>query len=368
MTEDTPQPSQPRPERVETDSSLRAERDKADEELRKRSAALDEDADQVIELARERADELVDSQRLEADALSARSIDSYAAAERLAIARASADEAVSEERAAADEKLAVERGDHDLAMRLLLALEREETDERLLAERTGSDRAVASRDEFLGMVSHDVREILGAIAMSAELLLRILPAAGPDRVAHGEAGRIRRLTGRMSRLVGDLLDVVSLEAGTLNIMARLQDAAPLLAEAIESMRPAAAAMGIALRAEIATGVCAASFDHDRILQVLTNLVGNALKFTASGGEVVLLAAPIPSGIQITVRDRGCGIQPDKIESVFERFSQAHQRDRRGLGLGLYISRCIVEAHGGKIWAESELGKGSSFHFTLMCPG
>jgi len=366
MTEDTTRPSQPRPERVETDSSLRAERDKADDELRKRIAARDHDADQVVVLARERADELVDSQRHEADEMSARSVDSVAA-ERLADARAIADDAVTEERAAADDKLAVERADHERAMNLLLAVEREETDERLLAERMGSDCAVASRDDFLAIVSHDVREILGAIATSAELLLRTLPAEGPDRMVRGEAARIRRLTGRMSRLVADLLDVVSLEAGTLGIVARLQDATPLLAEAIESLRPTAAALGIELRAEVGAGVCAASFDHDRILQVLTNLVGNALKFSERGGEVVLLAAPTPAGIQITVRDTGCGIQPDKIEAVFERFSQALQGDRRGLGLGLYIARCIVEAHGGRIWAESELGKGSSFHFTLECP-
>jgi signal transduction histidine kinase len=364
MTEDTSRPSQSRPERVETDSSLRAERDKTDEELRRRSAARDDDADQVVELARERADELVDNQRLEADLASTRSVDSVAAADRLTLARSIADDAVTEERAAADEKLAVERVDHERAMRLLLSLEREETDERLLAERLGSDRAVASRDEFLGMVSHDVREILGAIAMSAEVLVRTLPAKGPDPVAHGEAARIRRLTGRVSRLVGDLLDVVSLEAGKLGIVELSQDVSPLLAEAIESLRPTATALGIELRAEVASGVGAASFDHDRILQVLTNLVGNALKFTERGGEVVLLAAPIPVGIQLTVRDSGCGIHPDKLESIFERFSQSLEGDRRGLGLDLYIARSIVEAHGGKIWAESEPDRGSAFHFTL----
>jgi signal transduction histidine kinase len=361
VTDPDPTAKPSRPERTETDSSLRAERDKTDAELGRRTAAHDQDADQVLELARERADDLIEDARLEADASLP---SSQISSERLEIARASADDTVAEERAAADEKLAAERIEHERAIRVLLALEREETDERLLAERVGADRAVASRDDFLGMVSHDVRGILGTIALSAERLLKIPTVDGPDPVAHVEARRIRRLTGRMNRLVGDLLDVVSLEAGTLKIVASPQDAARLLGEAIDSLQPTATALDIELTAEVGPGVGVATFDHDRILQVLTNLVGNALKFTPRGGTITLVVAATPGGIQLTVRDSGCGIASDEVEAMFERFSQAAATDRRGLGLGLYISRCIVEAHGGKIWAESELGRGSAFHFTL----
>lgn len=352
----------PRPERIETDSSLRAERTKTDQELNKHNAERDNDADQVVELARERADALLEEARLQADTTLPRANASAAAGNRLAAARASADEAVNEEREAADEKLAAERVDHERALTLLLALEREETDDRLHAERVGSDRAVASRDDFLAMVTHDVRGILGAIAMSAELMIN-LPAA-TNQVPHREAQRIRRLTARMNRLVGDLLDVVALESGALKVVPASQVATQLLSETVETFLPAARALNIKLTSEIVGGAPLASFDHDRILQVMANLVGNALKFTSSGGTVALKATPIDSGVQITVGDSGCGIAPDKIEAMFERFSQATEHDRRGLGLGLYISRCIVEAHGGKIWAESELGKGSSFHFTL----
>lgn len=352
----------PRPERIETDSSLAAERTKTDEELSKHNVARDNDADEVVELARERADALLEDARLQADTTLLKTNASAAAGNRLAAARASADEAVNEEREAADEKLAAERVEHERALSLLLAFEREETDDRLHAERVGSDRAVASRDDFLAMVTHDVRGILGAIAMSAELVIN-LPAA-TNQVPHREAQRIRRLTARMNRLVGDLLDVVALESGALKVVPASQVATQLLSETVETFLPAAKALNIKLTSEIVGGAPLATFDHDRILQVMANLVGNALKFTNSGGTIALKATPIATGVQITVSDSGCGIEPDKIEAMFERFSQATEHDRRGLGLGLYISRCIVEAHGGKIWAESEPGTGSSFHFTL----
>ena len=108
----------------------------------------------------------------------------------------------------------------------------------------------------------------------------------------------------------------------------------------------------------------AFFDHHRILQVLSNLVGNAIKFSEAGGIIELRMASNVDGLEFTVRDSGRGIAADDIEAIFERFSQAGQAGRRGLGLGLYIARCIVEAHAGRIWAVSELGKGSAFHFTI----
>ena len=116
--------------------------------------------------------------------------------------------------------------------------------------------------------------------------------------------------------------------------------------------------------DIGLGPAVAGFDHDRILQVLANLVGNALKFTEPGGTIAIALAPFEDRLEFTVRDSGRGIDPKNIDAIFERFSQAAQLDRRGLGLGLYISRCIIEAHGGTIWAESEMGRGSAFHFTL----
>jgi signal transduction histidine kinase len=350
--------------RLETDTSLRAERDKADEQHDKINTLRDDKADQVVQLARERADDLLELTRDRADVIAATSDSPEVTEARLAEARARADATVANERATADARLAAERLEHERALNILLRIERATTDHRLHAERDGSDRAVASRDDFMAMVSHDVRGILGAMALSAEILLGTPAASSAEQRAHVEAHRIRALTARMNRLVGDLLDVVSLESGTLHIHATSQDATSLLSETMDTFQHLAAARKVSMTSEVAKGVSLATFDHDRILQVLTNLVGNALKFTPVGGTIALSAIPSKDRIQITVRDSGCGIPADLIESMFGRFSQASYGDKRGLGLGLYIARNIVEAHGGQIWAESEPGKGSAFHFTL----
>ncbi|MEO5987570.1 MAG: HAMP domain-containing sensor histidine kinase [Candidatus Eisenbacteria bacterium] len=227
---------------------------------------------------------------------------------------------------------------------------------------------MASRDEFLAIVSHDVRDILAGIAMSTELLLHVPTEAPAGERMHIEAKRIRRLTARMNRLIGDLLDVVSMESGKLNMEASPEDATRLLAETMENCQAASAAREIAMTCEAPKGRVPGTFDHDRILQVLANLVGNAIKFSDVGGSIALRLAPIAEGLQFTVRDSGRGIAPEDMEAIFERFSRAGQPGRRGLGLGLYIARYIVEAHGGRIWAESELGKGSAFHFTISSLG
>jgi signal transduction histidine kinase len=108
----------------------------------------------------------------------------------------------------------------------------------------------------------------------------------------------------------------------------------------------------------------AKFDHERILQVLANLLTNAIKFTPAGGRILLRVEPVGQDVCFSVADTGPGIPSHQLESVFERFWQARSEDRRGLGLGLFISKGIVEAHGGRIWAESQPGKGSTFSFTL----
>lgn len=353
--------TKPRSERTETDSSLRAEREKTDDELAKRGSILEEEADQVVELARQRADRLLDAARDEADTEAEARTE---AADARPAEREAADRAIEQERATADDTLEAERAAQKQALAMLLALEREETDERLLTEREHSDRAVASRDDFLAMVSHDVRGILAGMAMSADLLMRMPSEGAAGERTRVEAQRIRRLTGRMNRLIGDLLDVVSMELGKLEVIARQEDAGRLLTETMDAFLLTAAARKIRMTTELPSGRVLASLDHDRILQVLANLVGNAVKFTKEGGEIALRLAATPAGIRFTVRDTGCGIASDRIGAIFERFSQAARVDRRGLGLGLYIARCIVEAHGGRIWAESEPGKGSAFHFTL----
>lgn len=352
------------PERIETDSSLQKERAKADQELTKRQSVAEKDAEQVVELARERADRLLEAERQKADATLEQADDPAEAADGLSVARESEDDRVTEERDAADDRIEAESAANKEAHTLLLEVEREETDERLLSERAHSDRAVASRDEFLGVVSHEMRGILAGMALSADMMMARPQEGAAGKQAHQEAQRLRRYTERMNRLIGDMLDVVSMELGKLNVVFTQEDPRRLLTETMQSFRLMAAARGTRMTSEVSQNLVLVSFDHDRILQVLTNLVGNAMKFTNAGGSIELRLAAVHGGVEFTVRDNGSGIAPDQLDAIFERYSQEASAAGRGLGLGLYISRGIIDAHGGKIWAESELGNGSTFHFTL----
>lgn len=356
--------AEPPPERIETDTSLRAERDKTDQQLATRGTVIEQDADQVIELARERADDLLEDARQKEDAATLPADQPDTPSDAVSDARASEDEALTEERAVADVQLLEERAEHKLAIAQLLKVEREETDERLHAERAHSDRTIASRDEFLAMVTHDVRGMLGVIGTSTELLMEVAAEGPAGEGTRTEARRIRRMTGQMSRLIGDLLDVVSMEMGILHVNASQEDATQLLAETMANFQVTAESLRLVMTCTAPSGPLPANLDRQRILQVLLNLVGNAIKFSEAGGIIELRLAPIVDGLEFSVRDRGRGIAPDQLEVIFERFSQAGQPDRRGLGLGLHIARCIVEAHGGKIWVESEPGKGSAFTFTI----
>ncbi len=354
----------PLTERDDTDKSLRDEREKADDHLAKRAAVIEKTADHVVEVARERADDVLEVAREKVDETARQANAPAKVSESLSSTRASEDSAIAGKRAAADAQLEKERVRQRLEISRLLKFEREVTDERLLVERAHSDRAVASRDDFLAVVSHDARDILAGIAMSAEILLRMPAESAAGETARLEAQRIRRLTARMNRLIGDLLDIVSMESGNLQVDARQEDASQLVTETMESFQPTATAQNIVMTCDVAEGQVFADFDHDRILQVLANLVGNSLKFTEPGGTIAIVLARLDDRLEFTVRDSGRGIDPKNIDTIFERFSQVAQIDRRGLGLGLYIARCIIEAHGGKIWAESEIGRGSAFHFTL----
>jgi signal transduction histidine kinase len=167
----------------------------------------------------------------------------------------------------------------------------------------------------------------------------------------------------MNRLIGDLVDVASIEAGKLVVAREVGDPASAVMEAVDAFQAQAAASGIALGVEIVQPVPRIPFDGARIVQVLINLLGTAIKFTPRGGRVVVHVECLGKDLSFAVRDTGVGIPKDHLESVFERFVQVRD-DRRGMGLGLYISKCILEGHGGLIRAESEPGQGSSFVFTL----
>lgn len=348
-------------ERTKTDDSLRTERKKTDEARKANRASAERDADGVVDHARTVADAVLSAARLRADHESLRP----AAAGAVVGERARADLAVRGERASADVTLRSDRKDQADALAALLVHERAVTDAYLLTERARSDDAVAHRDDFLGMVAHDVRNLLNGVVLSLELLR--LGDKEPDPHVSDAASRIRRYVARMNRLVGDLVDVTSIDAGKLALTPMEGDAAALVVEAMETFRPAALETGVSLSAEVPDGPFLAEFDHDRMLQVLANLIANSIKFTSPGGQIVVRVEAARGMLRFCISDTGVGIPAPMLEAIFERFWQVGKNDRRGQGLGLYISKCIVEAHRGRIWAESKAGKGTQLYFTLPVP-
>ena len=355
--------SKPRPERDNTDESLRTERKNTDRALEESRTHIEVTADAIVERAREQADAVLDAARGRADDKLVGTEAGPQAREAVARERAGEDEALKDERAAADESLRRERKEQARTLAALLPLEREKTDRYLLTERVRSDDAVAHRDDFLGIVSHDLRNLLGGIAASATLLSEQAPQSD-DALRTATTDRIQRYVARMNRLIGDLVDVVSIDAGKLAIHSRTSDAAGLINEAVEVFADAAQSKGISLESETGEPSLPALFDRDRMLQVLANLITNAIKFTDPGGVVKVRGERAGAELRVCVLDTGKGIPGDMLEAIFERFWQVGKNDQRGLGLGLYISKCIVEAHGGRIWAESRLGAGSAFHFAI----
>jgi signal transduction histidine kinase len=168
----------------------------------------------------------------------------------------------------------------------------------------------------------------------------------------------------MNRLIEDLLDVTRVEAGRLQLDRKPQDLVRAIAEAVTLFEPAIAEKSIALREEIPDDLPPASVDAARIVQVLQNLVSNAVKFTPPGGEIAIRAAAENGEALIAVRDTGTGIPAEHLPRLFDRFWQATGSRRGGAGLGLAIAKGIIEAHGGRIWVESEVGRGSTFTFAL----
>lgn len=353
-------------DRQQTDQSLRTEREKADHALAQ-SEAAEEESDQVVQRARESANAVVTEVRAKADERLESSPDGGMRT-TLAEERVLEDEALQDERASADELLRRERETNASVLSRLLPLEREKTDRFLLTERARSDVALSNRDNFLGLVSHDLRNLLGGIVMSAELLSARAAEKEDGSQTLAATARIQRYAARMNRLIGDLLDVASIDAGKLAMTPAPGDAATLIAEAVDTFQAAAVMKGISLRVEIAGDSLPAEFDHDRMLQVLANIIANAIKFTAEGGSIQVRGERAGGELHVSIKDSGSGIPGDMLEAIFERFWQVGTEDRKGVGLGLYISRCIVEAHGGKIWAESTLGDGSTLFITLPSPG
>lgn len=219
------------------------------------------------------------------------------------------------------------------------------------------------RDQVLRIVAHDLRNPLNTISLSASLLsdMQHFEAGSPEAKA---IEMIVRAVGLADRLIGELLDVARIESGGLSLAATPVETRPLLEEIVRLHRPLAEERGLTLQLEISDGLPRIMADRDRLFQVFGNLIGNAIKFTGKGGRIEVRAEPHGDEVLFAVADTGIGIPEDDMKYLFSPFWQALTGAKEGAGLGLAITRGIVEAHGGRIWAESEEGRGSIFYFTL----
>lgn len=224
-------------------------------------------------------------------------------------------------------------------------------------------RATQARDEVLGIVAHDVRSPLQLILLSAQMLQRKLPKEG-DAKCQEYVANIMKAVNRADRLIRDLLDVSCMEAGALTLACTSMPTKPLVINVLNSLQVLASQASIQLRLETDEDLPDICADQNRLLQVLENLIGNAIKFTSPGGSITIAAIRVPGEIQFSVEDNGAGIPENSLPHVFDRFWQAEGASRLGAGLGLPICKCIIEAHGGRIWAESTLGHGTSVFFTI----
>ncbi|MFT4216329.1 MAG: ATP-binding protein [Micropruina sp.] len=232
---------------------------------------------------------------------------------------------------------------------------------RDVSQRREMDRM---KQEFISFVSHELRtpltSIRGALGLISGGTFGELPPKAAKMIDIATSGSVR-----LGRLVNDILEIERLDTGMLPLTIRVHDVAAVCQEAILATSGMAQATGITLTLGPVGGRVRA--DRDRLVQVLINLIGNALRFSDPGDTVVLEATPLANRVEFTVRDTGRGIPEDKLESIFGRFSQVDASDTRekgGTGLGLAICRGLIERMNGRIWVESVLGEGSTFRFEL----
>ena len=244
-----------------------------------------------------------------------------------------------------------------VAERVAIAIERVEHYEKAV-------RAARAREELLSTVSHDLRSPLHTILFSLALVEKCGAARSPQETRHLD--RIRRTAEYMQHLLADLVDSAKIEAHRFLVDREVGAVAPMVSDGVEMMLPLAASKSIQLQTAIDPAAASSIvwMDRDRMTQVLTNLLGNAVKFTPEGGSIVVGAERREGELRFSVHDTGPGIPREDLLRVFDRFWQARKTAQLGSGLGLFIARGIVLAHGGTIWAESEPGAGSTLHVSL----
>lgn len=373
--------------RHDTDMSLGAERARAHRSVDELTARARTSVHDDVEQDRLVVDEQLRQSRDSADFMLARERTASSVSSGLVEEeRSQADRATMGERDRHDAILEHERQRSDDALQEQPAQQaadpatrarQEDTDEKLAAERLRVDGAVASlgnteralsraeeqvrrRSNVLAMVAHELRNPLSVIAMNTDFMV--------DGVSDPEfreaATEVQRSVARMARILKDLIDLARIENGSLCIVKSTVDVGALSNEIHMAYGPLFAKRGIAFTCAPPAPGTVAAFDHDRIVQVVSNLVSNSMKFTPAGGTVSLSVERRADVVELAVTDTGAGIVAAAQPHVFTRFWQGNSEPGTGLGLGLYICEKIISAHGGRIWVESELGRGTTFRFTL----
>ena len=373
MGQHSKESSDPIPERIPvakarraTDERLRKEREHTDRGLTARVEARAEATDATIDRTRAAVDARLDDAKDEAGEAAREAAGEQAAGKAEAVVEQVAEEAAEAlegERRRTDQVTEQERDDlkHDFLE--ILARERLRTDRALFAERGSADFVVRSRDEVMAMISHDLRNYIHAIGMRASTLAASMPPRWG--FAAKMASDIGRACETMTRWANDLVDISSIEAGGLTLERTAHDPGGLIAGAARTFLAAAMKKGVALAIDIPSDRREILCDEARVVQVMTNLLDNALKFTEGGGKITMGLEGIDGFVRFYVTDSGPGIPEEERANVFTRFWRARKDRAGGTGLGLFICKKIVEAHGGSIWVEPRQdGPGSTFNFTI----
>ncbi len=227
-----------------------------------------------------------------------------------------------------------------------------------------AQQAARARDQMAALVSHDLRNPLNAILTYADLMLGFGGEEGTLTVERRQIRAIERAAVQMQRLIEDLLDSARLDGGSFPLERELADVLLLLDEALDTLAPQAEAAGLELRTKVEGALPPLPIDRERMMQVLANLIGNAIKFTPPGGTVQVAVRALAKELEFAVSDTGPGIPSADLAYVFDRFWQPPGAHRGGAGLGLSIAKGIVEGHGGRVWVESREGSGTTFFFAI----
>lgn len=254
----------------------------------------------------------------------------------------------------------------EAASSFLLTLAQDELRRRVESEaqaRTEAERANQTKQEFIAVVSHDLRDPLSSLSLSLVVLKKLLPAESRETAAP-TLGSMDRAVAQISSLVKALLELSVIEAGRLKLSLQPTSAVQVLQDCVDVLFPLAAEKNVRLVLRAPPDASMVEADRDQLLQVCSNLIGNAIKFTPEGGAIEVRLRDAARAVAVEIEDSGPGISPEDLPHVFDQFYRAREAKTRGVGLGLAIAKGIIDAHGGRIGVRSQLGKGTTFWFTL----